>query len=76
MFGYAMCAIRNPARNARRDENLDFIEAMGYSLQCVNGLWAVTYNNKVVGFPADTIASAIESASSWGFTCGTEAVHV
>lgn len=76
VFGYAMCAIRNPARNARRDENLDFIEAMGYSLQCVNGLWAVTYNNKVVGFPADTIAGAIESASSWGSTGGTEAGNV
>lgn len=78
--GYAMCAIRNathnPAHNARRDENLDFIEAMGYSLQCVNGLWAVTYNNKVVGFPADTIAGAIESASSWGSTGGTEAGNV
>ena len=76
MFCYAMCAIRNPARNARRDENIDFIEAMGYSLQCVNGLWAVTCNNKVIGVPCDTLEAAIESASSWGSTGGTEVGNV
>ena len=49
---------------------------MGYSLQCVNGLWAVTYNNKVIGVPCDTLEAAIESASSWGSTGGTEAGNV
>lgn len=67
LFGYLLGAFTmrqvQAKRKYDRDCDLDFIEAMGYSLQCVDGRWAVTDNGRVIGHPDDTLRGAIASAA-------------
>lgn len=63
LFGYALCAVKGASDTPLLTDHLAYIETMGYSLQCVNGLWAVTCDGRVVGLPCDTPRAAIESAA-------------
>ena len=66
MLGYlaGAASTRAAARSAYNPEAnlLDFMYAMGYSLQCVGDMWAVTCGKKVIGTPADSPVAAMESA--------------
>lgn len=51
--------------SVRDAELLDFLDVTGYSVQCLNGQWAVTNAaHTLVGNKKDTIREAIESAAS------------
>ena len=63
LFGYALRAAKGASSTPLLTDHLAYIETMGYSLQCVNGLWAVTCDGRVVGLPCDTSRAAIESAA-------------
>lgn len=66
MFGYVAGSFRTSRRFAHRlPDPLVFIEAMGYSIVCVDELWAVLANGKVIGVPCDTLEAAIESVAGW-----------
>ena len=63
LFGYTLRAAKGASSTPLLTDHLAYIEAMDYSLQCVNGLWAVTCDGRVVGLPCDTPRAAIESAA-------------
>lgn len=67
LFGYFIGVVNEREAQAKRkhdrDCDLDFIEAMGYSLQCVDDRWAVTDNGRVIGHSDDTLRGAIASAA-------------
>lgn len=73
LFSSYLAGLARGSATGRDTQLLDFLEAGGYSLQCLRGMngdddtWAVTDGAKgVIGLPAYDLREAVEAATGNG----------